>query len=72
MKKKIRIKLSGTVSVVRLMAALGELSADVDAESVGGTVDIHIHGSREEIKSVERKIREIAKGIMSGTGEMEG
>lgn len=71
MKRKIRIKLQGTVSVVRLMAALGELGADIDAESVGGAIDIRIHGSKEEIKSVERKIREIARKITNEAGGTE-
>lgn len=63
MKKKLRIKVSDTASLIKLMRALGEISADIDAEGSGNSVDICIYGDEEEIKSAVRKIRQIAREL---------
>jgi len=63
LKKKIRIKVSNASSLMKLMEALGEISANMDAEGSGCAVNIYIYGDEEEIKSTIRKIREIARRL---------
>lgn len=56
LKRTLSVKVANTGQAVELMRALGELEADIIAESRPGVVKIRIYGSKEEVRDISRKI----------------
>lgn len=59
-KRTLTVKVANTGQAVELMRMLGELDADIIAESRLGVVKIRIYGSKNEIRDLARKILAIA------------
>ena len=60
LKRTLSVKVANTGQAVELMRMLGELDADIIAESRLGVVKIRIYGSKDEIRDLARKILAIA------------
>lgn len=56
LKRVLSVKVADTKQAVELMRALGELEADIIAESRPGIVKIRIYGSKEEVRDLTHKI----------------
>jgi len=56
LKRVLSVKVADTGQAVEIMRALGELEADIIAESRPGIVKIRIYGSKEEVRDLTRKI----------------
>ena len=54
--RTLSIKVAHTGQAVELMRILGELDAEIIAESRPGVVKIRIYGSKDEIRDLARKI----------------
>jgi hypothetical protein len=59
-KRTLSVKVANTGQAVELMRMLGELDADIIAESRLGVVKIRIYGSKDEIRDLARKILAVA------------
>jgi hypothetical protein len=59
-KRTLTVKVANTGQAVELMRILGELDADIIAESRPGVVKIRIYGSKDEIRDLARKILAVA------------
>jgi hypothetical protein len=60
LKRTLSVKVANTRQAVELMRMLGELEADIIAESRLGVVKIRIYGSKDEIRGLARKILAVA------------
>lgn len=56
LKRTLSVRVANTGQAVELMRVLGELDADIIAESRPGVVKIRIYGSKDEIRDLARKI----------------
>jgi hypothetical protein len=59
-KRTLTVRVANTGQAVELMRMLGELDADIIAESRPGVVKIRIYGSKDEIRDLARKISSVA------------
>lgn len=66
LKRVLSVKVADTGQAVELMRALGELKADIIAESRLGIVKIRIYGSKEEVRDLARKILAITSARQKG------
>lgn len=55
-KRTLSIRVASTKQMVELMKALGELDANLIAESHPGGVKIRIYGSKDEVRDLIHKI----------------
>ncbi len=62
LKKTINVRVKNSVQVFELMKELGKVDVDLVAESRPGAVKIEVFSSKEKIRELERKIREIIRG----------
>jgi hypothetical protein len=60
LKRVLSVKVADTGQAIEIMRALGELEANIVAESRPGIVKIRIYGSKEEVRDLTRKILVIA------------
>lgn len=60
LKRTLSVKVANTGQAIELMRMLGELDADIIAESRPGVVKIRIYGSKDEIRDLARKILAVA------------
>jgi len=67
-KRTLSVKVADAGQAVELMRALGELEADIIAESRPGIVKIRIYGSKEEVRDLTRKILVITNARQKGPG----
>jgi hypothetical protein len=65
-KRTLSVKVADTGQAVEIMRALGELEADIIAESRPGIIKIRIYGSKEEVRGLARKILAIAGARQKG------
>jgi hypothetical protein len=70
LKRTLSIKVANTVQAVELMRMLGELDADIIAESRLGVVIIRIYGSKDEIRDLARKILAVAGAKQKSSGKI--
>jgi len=68
LKRVLSVKVADTRQAVEIMRALGELEADIIAESRPGVVKIRIYGSKEEVRDLTRKILAITSARQKGLG----
>jgi len=66
LKHVLSVKVADTWQAVEIMWALGELEADITAESRPGIVKIRIYGSKEEVRDLTRKILAITSARQKG------
>jgi hypothetical protein len=69
-KRTLSIKVANTGQAVELMRMLGELDADIIAESRPGVVIIRIYGSKYEIRDLARKILAVADAQQKSSGKI--
>ena len=60
-KRVFRLRVASTEKAFELMRALGELEAEVVAESHPGGVKVEVYGSPERIRELEREIANLVK-----------
>jgi hypothetical protein len=60
-KRVLNLKLSGSDQTIKIVQALSELKADIVADSTPSSIKITIHGTKEEIRDISRKVIAIAK-----------
>jgi hypothetical protein len=70
LKRTLSIKVANTGQAVELMRMLGELDADIIAESRPGVVKIRIFGSKDEIRNLARKILAVADAQQKGPSKI--
>ena len=58
-KRTLNVRVKNTPQMLDLMKKLGTLDIDLEAESKPGLVRIVAHGTKEEIRNLELKIREL-------------
>ena len=56
------MRVKDTAQTLSLLERLGTLSVDLEAESRAGLVRIVVHGTKEEIRELEQKVREFIRG----------
>lgn len=56
LKRVLNVKVSGRRQLIELMQALGEMDADIIAESRPGSVKIRIYGEKDEVRALTKKI----------------
>ena len=69
-KRTLSVKVANTGQSVELMRMLGELDADIIAESRPGVVKIRIYGSKDEIRDLSRKILAVADAQQKGLSKI--
>ncbi len=60
-KKTLNVRVNDTVQMIELMEKLGTIDMELEAESRPRLVRIVAHGTKEEIRNLELKIKEITE-----------
>lgn len=60
-KRVLNFKIDNSQQAVKVVKALSELDADIVADSTPSSIKITIHGSKDEIRKVSRKIWALVK-----------
>ncbi len=60
-KRVLKLNVDGSERVLKIVQGLTELKADISASSTPSSIKITIHGTKDEVRNVSRKIAEIAK-----------
>jgi len=61
-KRTINVRVRDTAQTIKVMEGLGKLDMDLVAESHPGLVKVVVQASKEEMRELERKVRELAGG----------
>lgn len=56
-KRTLNVRVKNTAQMLSLMKKLGTLNVDLEAESRPGLVRIVVHGTKDEIRELELKVR---------------
>lgn len=61
LKRVFNVRAKDTAQIIDLMRKLGTLNMELEAESKPGLVRIVVHGTKEEIREFELKVKEFLK-----------